>query len=113
MKPYCCILLIVSFVTCGCDDYRPDELERKSFLLTNGLSKAAVSNIFSGFPAETNEKNGFVPPDITKRFQTNQISGSYIMYLPKEEHAPLWIEWCQIWFDTNGIIIGYWYVIGN
>lgn len=115
MKPFYYFLLILAVLILGCN-YRPDELEQKSFHLTNGLNIAGVSNVFSGFPVvASDESNLFIPTMATRFFQTNQACMKSLMYKPKKNpgNDPLWTEWCEIWFDTNGIIIGYRYQIGD
>jgi hypothetical protein len=115
MKLFYSILLIVAFSNIGCS-HRPDELEQKSFQLTNGLNIASVSNLFSGFPqGEVKEIGSFTPIKATKWFQTNQTCVKKLIYKPKKNpgNDPLWSEWSEIWFDTNGIIVGYEYQIGD
>jgi hypothetical protein len=115
MKPFYSILVIVAFLSVGCDQ-RPDELEQKSFQLTNGLTITGVSNLFSGFPTVAVDENGqFTPAKTTRCFQTNQPCAKTLMYKPKKVpgNDPLWFEWCEIWFDTNGVIVAYEYQIGD
>lgn len=114
MKSFCCIF-IVAFVIVGLSacTKRPNDFEQKTFLLTNGLTKTAVSNIFVGFPVTSYEEEGFVSLDVTKRFQTNETSKGWIMYSQKRGFDPLWTEFCWVWFDADGIIIAYKYQLGD
>lgn len=115
MKWYYNVLLGLALLSSGCSS-QPDELEQKALLLTNGMSKTAVSNLFSGFPVIAAGK-GSSMYDPTTLFQTNQPSASWISYSIKPRtnffSDPLWRELCEIRFDTNDIIIGHDYHKGD
>ena len=108
------VFAMAGVLVAGC--YRPDELERTANRLTGNMDKTSVSNLFRNFNVlSSSEGMSFEPYGPTKLFQTNKWCSSSIAFQLKQNPGgdPLWHELCDVWFDTNGVIVGYRYEVGD
>ena len=88
---------------------RMTPLEEASQKLTAGMTRNEVAAVFSGFSfAGRGDREVFAP---TKVYQSGVKSGETITFKPRDGvFSPA--EDCNVFFDTNGIIIAYRYSKG-
>jgi hypothetical protein len=93
----------------GCGPPLQGSLEKVLAGLKGGMKRQDVQQLFGGIPAHESvfdSPGGFAAgPSRLVLFQTNVTRGTEWTYVSAE---PL-LESCRIFFDTNGVIVGYQY----
>ena len=81
-------------------------LERTCGRIVAGMNKAAVSRLFERFPSSGEQELSRPFPAMQVVFQTNVNYGTVIWY---DSAYPFVFEACWVYFDRNGIVVGYSY----
>lgn len=98
------LMIVLAFLGCR------GPLRRDAERLHPGMTMGDVAGIFSQHPVSS-----FGTGDVasfqfaTRLFQTNTASAFWISYASKNSGAFSVFEVCDVFFDTNKIIIGYKY----
>ena len=107
-----CVMFVILVVLCsGCRHYETP-LEKVSDSLHGGMTETNVDGLFKGF--EIKEPQVFSGQLTGRRltlFQTNVTYGKMVHYEPKMTGSLFEpVETCIVYFDTNGVIVGYEYL---
>ena len=106
------ILIVLSLMACGCGP-SSTPLETNARKFRAGISQKEVSVLFERFHSgETNEYHdpiesfcGVLGTSGRVVFKTGVERGTSIGYWPEGYFSAF--ELCVVYFDTNGIIVGY------
>ena len=82
-------------------------LEEASRKLRPEMSRAQVDRLFSGF--RVTEYTNMLQMQYAQVFKTNAQPAIRVMYDPEEIKLLQRVENCEVYFDTNGILIGFRY----
>jgi hypothetical protein len=108
-------LAILLGVSAGCGPTATTAIERTASLLRSGITRSNVDLLFSKFDAgkevefDHRVEDYAVVREAPVLFQTNVARGMKVTYWPKEFGVFAVMEKCDVYFDTNGVIVGYWY----
>ncbi len=110
------IALVLVLTVLACRPVPDTELHRQALQLKAGMTLTTVEEMFRHFGrSQTTEFKG--KPGDAKSVQDPAViflpevaEGSKISYWPKESKffAP-WFEYCEVYFGTNEVIVGYRY----
>lgn len=103
-------LILAALLICSCDGSNHETLERTALLLKPGMNKSEVRQLFSDFKLSGDISKTFELQSATRFYTTNRQCASILVFGPK---ASLSLEVCGVYFDTNDIVMGYYYNLNN
>ena len=88
---------------------RPTKMEQALSKLKPEMKKVEVKPLLADFRLilETNEVTHL--DSMTKFYGTNRESTSYIIYAG----ATAWLEMCVVYFNSNDVVIGHYFHLGD
>lgn len=98
------LMVVLAFLGCR------GPLRRDAERLYPGMTMGDVSGIFSQYAVSSSGTGDVASFQFaTRLFQTNTACAFWITYAPKNKGVFSVFEVCDVFFDTNQIIIGYKY----
>ena len=120
-RPKCKMVSFVVLVSClllmiGCDDFRTHTtLEKNAKKIQPGMSRDQINNLLKDFASSDAAvfsgelKNGGDSFHKNVVFNTNSFVGYDVNYAPSHVGAFSSFEMCTVYYDTNNIVMGYYY----
>ena len=102
------VLMIAAICIAGCGG-RPTKLERTASGLKPGMTKQEVVLVFSGFTVRERTNKLTAIQGETKLYGTNRMFASKLMFGPRFTFTGSLIEQCEVYFDTNDVIVAHSY----
>jgi hypothetical protein len=105
------IIAVGVIVLCGCKPQRKTAIGALAAQLEPSMTETNVSALFSGYRTSASEFEGAIERittiDPMVVFQTNTSRGKKVTYWPENTGWFSYSEYCEVYFDTNGTIVGY------
>ena len=103
------LLLLLALFLYFRGDMRPTKMEQALSKLKPEMKKVEVKPLLADFRLilETNEVNHL--DSMTKFYGTNRESTSYIIYAG----STAWLENCVVYFNSNDVVIGHYFHLGD
>ena len=128
-SPYSRLLLIL-FLAVGCSPEpgsNPRDLEKSASLLKSGMTESEVkiflsdyllvTNVYEVGQVELKNRDSIFAEhrtrhiEVTKLYSPGGSYSSWIEFWPKKKYS-YW-EYCKVYFDTNLVLVGYYYEISG
>jgi hypothetical protein len=101
---------VIALVVTSCRPASQTPLQQAMSGLKPGMNRTNIDNLFAQFKIIEGKLEDRVLPGSTILFRTNLARLKLVAYTNKERGFFVLWEYCDVYFDTNDIVVGYRYL---